>query len=111
TIVRSNPGVLKLEKGTIIQKVHWNDVDELELPKVERSVTVKKPTHEDTAHLVDDKILNLEEFEDLNLGEEQIENIYVFKNKSAARATLDSINQKTDKNYTSVIKIVTKKKE
>ncbi|ASV29226.1 BT_3928 family protein [Maribacter cobaltidurans] len=30
TIVRSNPGVLVLEKGTIEQKVHYNDLDELE---------------------------------------------------------------------------------
>ena len=29
TIVRSNPGVLTLEKGTIKQKVHFNDLDEL----------------------------------------------------------------------------------
>jgi len=29
TIVRSNPGILKLNKGTIIQKLHWNDVDDL----------------------------------------------------------------------------------
>lgn len=29
TIVRSNPGVLVLEKGTIKQKVHYNDVDKL----------------------------------------------------------------------------------
>ncbi|MBN2869210.1 MAG: DoxX family protein, partial [Flavobacteriaceae bacterium] len=36
TIVRSNPGILKLEEGTIIQKKHWNDADEIELPKVER---------------------------------------------------------------------------
>ncbi|NNL16760.1 MAG: DoxX family protein [Flavobacteriaceae bacterium] len=32
TIVRSNPGVLKLSKGTVLQKVHWNDIEELELP-------------------------------------------------------------------------------
>ncbi|GAA3782082.1 DoxX family protein [Corallibacter vietnamensis] len=31
TIVRSSPGILKLKKGTIIQKLHWNDIDELEL--------------------------------------------------------------------------------
>ncbi|TAI49502.1 BT_3928 family protein [Flagellimonas allohymeniacidonis] len=30
TIVRSNPAVLVLEKGTIQQKVHYNDLDELE---------------------------------------------------------------------------------
>ena len=29
TIVRSNPGILVLEKGTIKQKVHFNDLDEL----------------------------------------------------------------------------------
>jgi uncharacterized membrane protein YphA (DoxX/SURF4 family)/peroxiredoxin len=29
TIVRSNPGVIVLEKGTIKQKVHFNDLDEL----------------------------------------------------------------------------------
>tara|TARA_R110000868_G_scaffold178894_2_gene418772 strand:- start:11 stop:1108 length:1098 start_codon:yes stop_codon:yes gene_type:complete len=31
TIVRSNPGVLVLEKGTIKQKVHYNDLDEIQL--------------------------------------------------------------------------------
>ena len=30
TIVRSNPGILVLEKGTIRQKVHYSDFDELE---------------------------------------------------------------------------------
>lgn len=30
TIVRSNPGVLVLEKGTILQKVHYNDAEELD---------------------------------------------------------------------------------
>ncbi|WP_431135687.1 BT_3928 family protein [Psychroserpens mesophilus] len=30
TIVRANPGVVVLEKGTVTQKVHWNDMDELE---------------------------------------------------------------------------------
>lgn len=31
TVVRSNPGALQLEKGTVQQKVHWNDIDDLEL--------------------------------------------------------------------------------
>jgi uncharacterized membrane protein YphA (DoxX/SURF4 family)/peroxiredoxin len=29
TVVRSNPGVLTLERGTVTQKKHWKDVDEL----------------------------------------------------------------------------------
>jgi len=31
TVVRSNPGVLELQNGTVRQKVHWNDIDDLEL--------------------------------------------------------------------------------
>ncbi|PCE64378.1 BT_3928 family protein [Sediminicola luteus] len=31
TIVRSNPGILVLEKGTIVQKVHYNDIDHINL--------------------------------------------------------------------------------
>ena len=30
TIVRSNPGVLVLENGTIVQKVHYNDLEDLQ---------------------------------------------------------------------------------
>jgi len=30
TIVRSNPGLLTLERGTITQKVHYNDIEDLE---------------------------------------------------------------------------------
>lgn len=31
TIVRSNPGVFEMDKATIKQKFHWNDIDKLEL--------------------------------------------------------------------------------
>jgi len=31
TIVRSNPGILELRRGTIMQKLHWNDASELKL--------------------------------------------------------------------------------
>lgn len=29
TIVRANPGIVVLNKGTVTQKVHWNDIDDL----------------------------------------------------------------------------------
>ncbi|WP_130735206.1 BT_3928 family protein [Flavobacterium sp. J27] len=31
TIVRANPGIVVLEKGTIVQKVHFNDIDNINL--------------------------------------------------------------------------------
>jgi len=31
TVVRSNPGILLLNGGTVKQKVHWNDIDDLKL--------------------------------------------------------------------------------
>ena len=31
TIIRSNPGIMQLKKGTIVDKLHWNDVDDLNL--------------------------------------------------------------------------------
>lgn len=37
TIVRSNPGVLELQKGTVKQKLHWNDVLELQLNTLENA--------------------------------------------------------------------------
>lgn len=34
TIVRSNPGILELQRGTVKQKFHWNDTHKLQLTKV-----------------------------------------------------------------------------
>lgn len=34
TIVRSNPGVLRLERGTIVQKVHYNDLSDIKTPEI-----------------------------------------------------------------------------
>lgn len=37
TIVRSNPGLLELDNGTIKQKLHWIDADKLQLPAVKNA--------------------------------------------------------------------------
>ncbi|WP_299119180.1 BT_3928 family protein [uncultured Winogradskyella sp.] len=31
TIVRANPGIVILNRGTVMQKAHWNDIDDIEL--------------------------------------------------------------------------------
>ncbi len=31
TIIRANPGIMSLDKGTILQKLHWNDAQDLRL--------------------------------------------------------------------------------
>ena len=38
TIVRSNPGILELQKGTVLQKLHWNDALELKLDTLEGAI-------------------------------------------------------------------------
>lgn len=37
TIIRSNPSIMNLEKGTILQKLHFNDVDQLKLKELKKT--------------------------------------------------------------------------
>jgi len=34
TIIRANPGIMSLDKGTILQKLHWNDAQDLKLQEL-----------------------------------------------------------------------------
>jgi uncharacterized membrane protein YphA (DoxX/SURF4 family) len=48
TIIRSNPGIITLKKGTVTYKKHYNDVEDLELPKVKKQASNRSNTNENT---------------------------------------------------------------
>jgi len=102
TVVRSNPGIIELDKGTIKQKVHWNDLDDLKLPKVERAPEPIKV--ENIAYFIDGNISNKAEVEALDTA--TIEAVNVFKD---SHAELDSINMASGNSFTSLVKVILKK--
>lgn len=104
TVVRSNPGILELDKGTVMQKVHWNDIEELELPKVERSqVPVEKEPN--VVIFIDGKLSTKEELDALN--EEEIENMYIYKEQDSVIA----YNKRNNTSYDNIIKVELKNKD
>jgi len=102
TVVRSNPGIIELDKGTIMQKVHWNDLDDLKLPKVERAPEPVKV--ENIAYFIDGNMVTKTDVEALDT--ETIEAVNVFKD---AHPELDSINQANHSGFTSLVKVTLKK--
>ncbi len=103
TVVRSNPGILELDNGTVKQKVHWNDIDDLELPKVERKIESIKENQE-VLYLINDKVSTKAEVD--SLKKENIEAVYVLHDNKEA---LDSINQVNNSNYGGLVQIELKK--
>ncbi|WP_203258444.1 BT_3928 family protein [Hyunsoonleella ulvae] len=104
TVVRSNPGIIELDKGTVMQKVHWNDIEYLELPEVEkRPENVKE--HESILYLIDGVVSTKEDADKLN--PDTIESISVSKDGSAKKE-LDSINSVNNSNYKSLVVIEVK---
>ncbi|PIA79309.1 DoxX family protein [Gaetbulibacter sp. 4G1] len=104
TVVRSNPGILELDSGTVKQKLHWNDIDDLELPKVERKVELVKD--DGILYLIDDKISSKEAADSIDSND--IKEVNVSKDGSATKM-LDSINQANNSNYNGLVEIVLKK--
>ncbi|MEP1487251.1 MAG: BT_3928 family protein [Algibacter sp.] len=99
TIVRANPGVLEMDKGTIKQKVHYNDLDHLELPKVKRKIEEVKS--DGVLYLMDGEYLKEEDIKGLKFERENLEEDFVLKDRSI----LDSINKVNNSNYTGFIKV------
>ena len=98
TVVRSNPGVLELGTGTVKQKVHWNDIEDLELPEVEKVLSVKSDLV-NAPIFIDGKLSTLEEFNDLN--KDDIKNLYFYKDK----APVEEFNKKNNTSFDNIIKV------
>lgn len=96
TVVRSNPGILELDNGVIKQKVHYNDIDDLELPKVERKPEIKK-VKENIGYFIDGKLSTEEIFKTLN--KDTIKDMGFYKNKDS----LQAFNIKHNTMYDNVI--------
>lgn len=99
TVIRSNPGVLALNKGTVQQKVHWNDIEDLVLPKVDKQPEpLQKPS--EVLYLIDDKITTKAKVDSLINSGIATPDTLIAPNK-----LLDSINKTHNSNYTSYLKI------
>ncbi|WP_375238826.1 BT_3928 family protein [Aurantibacter sp.] len=101
TIVRSNPGILTLAKGTVLDKEHYNDVDDLNLhkvgePYVEPVVKIEK----ETLYFINDSIATKLDID--ALSPDNIERMDVLKDSLL-------LGNEAYKNAESVIKITLKK--
>lgn len=101
TVVRSNPGILKLHKGTIEQKVHWNDIDDLKLPEVERKPEPINAVN-NLAYFINGMSSTKEEVESLDTLE--IESINVVKDSVKLR----ELNTQNNTSYTGIIEVTLK---
>ena len=105
TIVRANPGIIVLEKGTVVNKAHWNDIEDIaliDLPESEREIVI---VDDGTVHLINERIATKAEID--SLQKDIIEEVYILK-EGTDDDKLDSINKITGKNYTSLIEVILK---
>jgi uncharacterized membrane protein YphA (DoxX/SURF4 family) len=97
TVVRSNPGILVLDKGLVKQKVHWNDIDKLKLPKVAKQPEPKQ--EEEIAYVVNGETSTKEKVEAIDLV--NIESVNVIKDS----VQLKELNSKNKSSYTGIIEV------
>ena len=79
TIVRSNPGIIELQKGTVKQKLHWNDFEDLQL----ETLTTAKPD------------LNFElkkQLDEIYVVDQGVREIYFAKTKEEKDAIAKKLN-------------------
>ncbi|GAA4955849.1 DoxX family protein [Algibacter agarivorans] len=103
TVVRSNPGILELDKGTVKQKVHWNDIDDLDLPKVERKAEPKE-VEDIIAYFINDVPSTKKDVEALDSS--KIESVNVIKDS----IQIEALNIEKDTIYTGIIQVKLKDK-
>ncbi|WP_298550916.1 BT_3928 family protein [uncultured Algibacter sp.] len=103
TVVRSNPGILELDKGLVQQKVHWNDIDDLILPEVEKKSEQVKEI-QDILYLVDNKPLTKAEIDAIN--KDNIKAVRVIHDN---KKVIDSIYHLYNGNYSGIVIIELKK--
>ncbi|MGZ0016575.1 BT_3928 family protein [Yeosuana sp. AK3] len=101
TVVRSNPGILELNQGTIMQKVHWNDLEDFELHEVEKKVESKK-VDENIAYFINGQLSTKEDVEALDKS--KIDSVHVIKNSIA----LTELSEQNHVNYTGIIDVILK---
>ena len=106
TVIRANPGIVKLHKGTVTQKVHWNDIQDLDLPEVEREVEPIKEDEDSVLYLIDNVISTKEEVGEI--APDRIEEVFVSKDDNAVKL-LDSINAANNSSFTAYINFLLKK--
>ncbi|MFI1770965.1 BT_3928 family protein [Flavobacteriaceae bacterium MEBiC06459] len=105
TVVRANPGILEMDKGTIKQKVHWNDIDALELPKVEREPESFEEREKDNIlYLIDGRISSKEEVDALEKKDTIKQMVFTIREE-----VLDSLNNARNSNYVGFMNVLLKK--
>jgi len=98
TVVRSNPGILELDKGLVQQKVHWNDIEDLQLPEVEKRPE-PKPVDANIAYFIN-KVPSTKEAVEA-IDPDTIESVNVIKDAMQ----LEALNTKDNTAYTSIIEV------